>query len=594
MPSILSRLDAVARAAFESLGFPGNIAAVRESDRGDAPYQCNGAMAAAGIAKKRGEKVNPRDIAAQAVEIMKVDPVMGQLDIAGPGFINIVPADELLTTRAEQLLENPADGLNAETPKTIIVDYGGANVAKPMHVGHLRSAVIGEAIKRILRAQGHTVIGDVHMGDWGLQMGHLISELAEEQPDLPYFDNAYEGDYPSEAPVTMDDLARLYPQASNKAKADAGRMDVSRIATAELQSGRRGYRALLDHFIDVSVAALKVGYGNLGVEFDLWKGEACVDPLIPGMIDEIKAAGITEEDDGALIINVDEKWDPETRNGTPPVMLLASSGAVLYHTTDLATLVDRKSENNPDLVVYVVDQRQALHFEQVFRAAAKAGWYERDQMFHAGFGTMNGKDGKPFKTREGGVLRLEDLMEIMNEAARTRLDASGIGANFETKERDEIARKIGLAALKFADLQNQRMTNYIFDPERFTAFEGKTGPYLLYAVVRIKSILRKAADMNVASGAISVEAETEKALVLALDAYARAIELAADKYAPHILCEHVYRVAQSFSRFYADCPILADDVPEAVKASRLSLAKAALVQLEHGLDILAIEAPDRM
>ena len=594
MPSILSRLDAVARAAFESLGFPGNIAAVRESDRGDAPYQCNGAMAAAGIAKKRGEKVNPRDIAAQAVEIMKVDPVMGQLDIAGPGFINIVPADELLTTRAEQLLENPADGLNAETPKTIIVDYGGANVAKPMHVGHLRSAVIGEAIKRILRAQGHTVIGDVHMGDWGLQMGHLISELAEEQPDLPYFDNAYEGDYPSEAPVTMDDLARLYPQASNKAKADAGRMDVSRIATAELQSGRRGYRALLDHFIDVSVAALKVGYGNLGVEFDLWKGEACVDPLIPGMIDELKAAGITEEDDGALIINVDEKWDPETRNGTPPVMLLASSGAVLYHTTDLATLVDRKSENNPDLVVYVVDQRQALHFEQVFRAAAKAGWYERDQMFHAGFGTMNGKDGKPFKTREGGVLRLEDLMEIMNEAARTRLDASGIGANFETKERDEIARKIGLAALKFADLQNQRMTNYIFDPERFTAFEGKTGPYLLYAVVRIKSILRKAADMNVASGAISVEAETEKALVLALDAYARAIELAADKYAPHILCEHVYLVAQSFSRFYADCPILADDVPEAVKASRLSLAKAALVQLEHGLDILAIEAPDRM
>ena len=259
MPSILSRLDAAARAAFESLGFPGNIAAVRESDRGDAPYQCNGAMAAAGIAKKRGEKVNPRDIAAQAVEIMKADPAMGQLDIAGPGFINITPADELLTTRAEQLLENPADGLSVETPKTIIVDYGGANVAKPMHVGHLRSAVIGEAIKRILRAQGHEVIGDVHMGDWGLQMGHLISELAEEQPSLPYFDKAHEGDYPSEPPVTMNDLARLYPQASNKAEADEARMDVSRIATAELQAGRRGYRALLDHFIDVSVAALKVG-----------------------------------------------------------------------------------------------------------------------------------------------------------------------------------------------------------------------------------------------------------------------------------------------------------------------------------------------
>lgn len=594
MSSILSRLDAVARAAFESLGFPGNIAAVRESDRGDAPYQCNGAMAAAGMAKKRGEKANPRDIAAKAVEIMQADAAMGALEIAGPGFINITPADELLTARAKQLLANPADGLRVETPKNIMVDYGGANVAKPMHVGHLRSAVIGEAIKRILRAQGHSVLGDVHMGDWGLQMGHLISELAEEQPELPYFDEAYAGDYPSDAPVTMDDLARLYPQASNKAKDNAERMDASRVATAQLQAGRRGYRALLDHFINVSVAALKVGYGNLGVEFDLWKGEACVDPLIPDMIKELKAAGITEEDDGALIINVDDKWDSKTRTGTPPVMLLASSGAVLYHTTDLATLVDRKSENNPDLMVYVVDQRQALHFEQVFRAAVKAGWYERDQMYHAGFGTMNGKDGKPFKTREGGVLRLEDLMEIMNTAARERLDASGIGANFEAEERNEIARKIGLAALKFADLQNQRMTNYIFDPERFTAFEGKTGPYLLYATVRIKSILRKAADMGVASGDIAVEAQTEKELVLSLDAYARAIELAAEKYAPHILCEHVYRVAQSFSRFYAECPILADDVPQAVKASRLSLAKAALGQLEHGLDLLAIEAPDRM
>lgn len=594
MSSILSNLDAVACAAFETLGFPGAIAAVRESDRGDAPYQCNGAMAAAGIAKKRGEKVNPRDIASQAVAIMEADPAMGKLEIAGPGFINITPADDLLTTRAKQLLDNPADGLNAEDTKTIVVDYGGANVAKPMHVGHLRSAVLGEAIKRILRAQGHTVIGDVHMGDWGLQMGHLISELAEELPDLPYFDDGFEGDYPTTPPVTMDDLARLYPQASNKAKADADRMEASRVATAQLQSGRRGYRALLDHFIDVSVAALKVGYGNLGVEFDLWKGEACVDPLIPGMIEELKASGITEMDEGALIINVDDKWDPKTRKGTPPVMLLASSGAVLYHTTDLATLIDRKAEIDPDLIVYVVDQRQAMHFEQVFKAAVKAGWYEAEQLYHAGFGTMNGKDGKPFKTREGGVLRLEDLMDIMNDAATDRLETSGIGAKFGDKERTEIARKIGLAALKFADLQNQRMTNYIFDPERFTAFEGKTGPYLLYAVVRIKSILRKAAEMEVTSGDIAIEAETEKALVLSLDAYARAIELAADKYAPHILCEHIYRVAQSFSRFYADCPILADDVPVEVKASRLSLAKAALAQLEHGLNLLAIEAPERM
>jgi len=308
------------------------------------------------------------------------------------------------------------------------------------------------------------------------------------------------------------------------------------------------------------------------------------------MIDELKTAGIAEADDGALIIRVAEG----EKDKTPPVMLLASSGAVLYHTTDLATLIDRKAEINPDLIVYVVDQRQALHFEQVFRGAVKAGWYEREQMYHAGFGTMNGKDGKPFKTREGGVLRLEDLMEIMNEAAKARLDSSGIGADFEAEERSEIGRKIGLAALKFADLQNQRMTNYIFDPERFTAFEGKTGPYLLYAVVRIKSILRKATGMSVKSGEINVEAETEKELVLSLDAYARAIEMAAEKFAPHILCEHIYRVAQSFSRFYAECPILADDVPPDVQSSRLALAEATLAQLEHGLDLLAIEAPERM
>ncbi len=594
MPSILSELDAVARAAFETLGYPAAIAAVRESDRGDAPYQCNGAMAAAGIAKKRGEKVNPRDIAAQAVEIMQANAAMGQLDIAGPGFINITPADALLTTRANALLSDPTSGLRVESPQTIVVDYGGANVAKPMHVGHLRSAVLGEAIKRILRAQGHKVIGDVHMGDWGLQMGHLISELAEEQPNLPYFDETYTGEYPSESPVTMDDLARLYPAASNKAKSDTDRMEASRVATAQLQSGRRGYRALLDHFINVSVAALKVGYGNLGVEFDLWKGEACVDPLIPDMIEGLKTSGITELDDGALIINVDDKWDPKTRKGTPPVMLLASSGAVLYHTTDLATLVDRKAEIDPDMIVYVVDQRQALHFEQVFRAAVKADWYERDQLFHAGFGTMNGKDGKPFKTREGGVLRLEDLMEIMSDAARDRLDASGIGADFDAEERAEIGRKVGLAALKFADLQNQRMTNYIFDPERFTAFEGKTGPYLLYAVVRIKSILRKAKDMGVSAGVIAVAADTETQLVIALDSYARAIEYSAEKYTPHVLCEHIYRVAQSFSRFYADCPILADDVADEVKASRLALATATLAQLEHGLNLLGIEAPERM
>lgn len=592
MGSILSVLDGATRAVFEDMGFPAEIGATRESDRPDmAPFQCNGAMAAAGIAKKRGEKVNPRDIAAKAVERLEAHPAIEKLDIAGPGFINIHPTAGFISERAAQLAASESCGVEQETPKTIVVDYGGANVAKPMHVGHLRSAVIGESIKRLLRAQGHKVIGDVHMGDWGLQMGHLISELESEQPDLPYFDGSKTENYPSASPVTMDDLARLYPKASNAAKDDKDRMEKSRVATAELQAGRAGYRALLEHFIDVSVAALKVGYGNLGVEFDLWKGEACVDPLIPAMIEELKAKGITEEDGGALIIRVEEE---DEKTDVPPVMLLASSGAVLYHTTDLATLVDRKADPNPDLIVYVVDQRQALHFEQVFRAAVKAGWYEREQLFHAGFGTMNGTDGKPFKTREGGVLRLEDLLEIMNEAASKRLAESGIGADFDAAEVTEIARKVGLAALKFADLQNQRMTNYVFDPERFTAFEGKTGPYLLYAAVRIKSLLRRAAEQKADYGVIKAVEPAEQQLVLALDSFGRAVAASAEKYAPHILCEHIYRVAQSFSRFYSDCPIMVDGTPDTVRASRLSLAKLTLTQLEMGLDLLGIETPERM
>lgn len=592
MASILQSLEQAFQKAFSDLGHSPQLGAVRESDRPDlAPFQCNGAMAAAGQAKKRGEKANPREIAQSVVNAVKDHEAVKSLQIGGPGFINIMPTDDALSKRASDLSGSDHLGIEQAEPQTIVVDYGGANVAKPMHVGHLRSAVIGEAIKRLYRALGHKVIGDVHMGDWGLQMGHLISELQEEEPDLPYFDEEKIEDYPEESPVTMEDLARLYPQASNAAKNDEERMERSRLATAELQAGRAGYMALLNHFIDVSVAALKVGYGNLGVEFDLWNGEACVDHLIPEMIEEFRRKNIAEDDDGALIIRVEE--ENETKD-VPPVMLLASSGAVLYHTTDLATLVDRKNEIDPDLIIYVVDQRQALHFEQVFRAAIKAGWYEKDQLYHAGFGTMNGTDGKPFKTREGGVLRLEDLVKIMNEAAEKRLEDSGIGAEYEPSERRDIARKIGLAALKFADLQNQRLTNYVFDPERFTSFEGKTGPYLLYAAVRIKSILRRAKGEGVSPSRIKISEPTEAQLLISLDAFGRAVTSAAEKYAPHILCDHIYRVAQSFSRFYSDCPILAEDVPQEVKASRLALAELTLRQLEKGLNILGIETPERM
>lgn len=592
MSTLLQTLEAAFSAAFEMAGFPPECGTVRESDRPDlAPFQCNGAMMAAGFLKKQGQKANPREIASQIVTAVEGHDAIASLEIAGPGFINIVPSNAALSEQANHLSEDPKTGASEAAAQTIVIDYGGANVAKPMHVGHLRSAVIGESLKRLLRFQGHTVIGDVHLGDWGLQMGHLITELEDEQPTLPYFDPQKTEGFPQTSPVTMEDLARLYPNASQKAKSDPERMERSRKATAELQQGRAGYRALLEHFITVSIAALKKGYGAMGVEFDLWKGEAAVDPLIPDMIEAFKKQGIAEDSDGALIIRVARDDD---KAEMPPVMLLARTGAVLYHTTDLATLIDRKTEINPDKILYVVDQRQALHFQQVFRAAVKAGWYSEDQMEHLGFGTMNGSDGKPFKTRDGGVLRLDDLLDLMTNSAQARLIEAGIGQMFDERERQDIARKVGIAALKFADLQNQRTTNYVFEPERFTAFEGKTGPYLLYATVRIKSLLRKATEQGVVTGTVKVTEPTETQLVLALDAFDRALSATSEKYAPHILCEHVFRLAQSFSRFYAACPILVDGTEDAVKASRLTLAKTTLRQLEHGLHILGIETPDRM
>lgn len=593
--SILSTLDALCRAAFKAEGFPAEYGAVRESDRPDlAPFQCNGAMAAAGFLKKQGEKANPREIAGRIVAVLEDNSDIETLEIAGPGFINLTPTRDALTKRANQLADDERTGAVKVPSETIVIDYGGANVAKPMHVGHLRSAVIGEALKRILRFAGHEVIGDVHLGDWGLQMGHLISELEFEQPDLPYFDPDKTNDFPSESPVTMADMERLYPAASLKSKEDPERLKKSQQATAELQAGRAGYRALLDHFINISIAYLKEGYGDLGVSFDLWKGEASVDPLIPGMIDAMTAQGITEESDGALVIPVDPDYDPVKRSGIPPVMLRARTGAVLYHTTDLATLIDRKNEIDPDRIFYVVDQRQSMHFDQVFRAAVKAGWYERDQLEHLGFGTVNGKDGKPFTTREGGTLKLADLTAMMRQAAQARLEETGLGQDFDDDERADIADKVGMAALKFADLQNQRTTNYIFDIDRFVAFEGKTGPYLLYAAVRIKSLLRRAKEQGFVAGDIVITDKAEAALVLALDAFDRALGATIDKRAPHLLCEHVFRLAQSFSRFYTDCPILMDSTPDTVKASRLALAETTLRQLETGLGLLGIETPDRM
>ena len=579
MASLINDLSVAASAAFEAMGLDAKWGAVRRSDKPEfADFQCNGAM---GAAKSAGK--NPREIAGEIASALKDHPMVLSAEVAGPGFINIRVSDEAMSARAEFIRTDDMAGAEAAPdPKVTVIDFGGPNVAKPMHVGHLRSAVIGDTLVRLLRFLGDKVTGDTHLGDWGLQMGHLVTELYDEQPDLIYFDEAFEGPYPKEPPVTIEDLARLYPAASAKAK-----------AVAELQAGRPGYRALLRHFIDVSVAALKVDYEFLNVHFDLWKGESDVDHLIPGLVEKFKAAGLSEEDDGAVIVRIERDSD---KKDMPPIMLVNSRGGTGYHTTDLATIEDRMEHMDPvpELMLYVVDQRQALHFEQVFRAAEMLGLIDEGHLEHIGFGTVNGLDGKPFKTREGGVLRLADLNAMaLAEAQKKIAEAGKLPEDMPEDERHDVAAAVALAALRFSDLHNTRTSNYVFDLDRFTSFEGKTGPYLLYAAVRIKSVLRKAEEAGFKPGEIRVGHDAERALVLQLDAFAATLLQAREKRMPHILCEHVYNLAQGFSAFYAALPIASEE-DAGLRASRLALSAAVLKQLETGLDLLGIRVPERM
>lgn len=589
MASLGQELSAAAGAAFEGMGLEARFGEVRRSDKPElADFQCNGAMAAAKAAGR-----NPREIAGEIAGALKAHPLVLSAEVAGPGFINLRVSDAALSARAEAVRGDAMAGAEkAADAQVTVIDFGGANVAKPMHVGHLRSAVIGDTLQRICRFAGDTVISDVHLGDWGLQMGHLVTELEDEQPGLIYFDAAYTGPYPKEPPVTIEDLGRLYPQASNKAKADEARNERSQKAVAEMQAGRPGYRALLRHFIDVSVEALKKDYGFLNVSFDLWKGESDVDDLIPSLVERFKAAGLAEESDGAWIVRVVKDSD---KKEMPPVMLVNSRGGTGYHTTDLATILDRMENLKPvpERMLYVVDQRQALHFEQVYRAAGMLGLIEESRLEHIGFGTVNGTDGKPFKTREGGVLRLADLQAMALEEADKKLSAANLPADMGADERADVAKKVAVAALRFSDLMNTRTTNYVFDLDRFTSFEGKTGPYLMYAAVRVKSVLRKAAEAGHAPGKVSVTEDTERALVLQLDGFGAALLGAREKRMPHILCEHLYSLAQAFSAFYAALPIAAE-ADAAKRASRLALADAVRHQLETGLGLLGITVPERM
>ncbi len=601
MTSLIQDLSTAGAAAFEAMGLEPRWGQVRRSDKPEfADFQCNGAM---GAAKSAGK--NPREIAGEIAEAFKANEAVLSAEVAGPGFINIRVSDAALSARGAAVAVDPMAGaVKAEDAQITLIDFGGPNVAKPMHVGHLRSAVIGDTLQRLCRFLGDEVTSDVHLGDWGLQMGHLVTELYDEQPDLIYFDADFTGPYPDEAPVTIEDLGRLYPAASAKAKDDAARNERSQNAVAELQAGRAGYRALLKHFIDVSVAALKKDYAFLNVSFDLWKGESDVDGLIPALVEAFKAKGLAREDDGAVIVDVakdgenvevEKKGKMTLKNPMPPIMLVNSRGGTGYHTTDLATIQDRMDTlaPPPERMLYVVDQRQALHFEQVFRAADKLGLIAQDKMEHIGFGTVNGLDGKPFKTREGGVLRLSDLNQMAYDEAAKKLEGANLPTDMDDAERATVCGDVALAALRFSELHNTRTGNYIFDLDRFTSFEGKTGPYLLYAAVRIKSVLRKAAEAGHEPGAINVTSDAERALVLQLDNFGAACLQAREKRMPHILCEHIYSLAQAFSAFYGAHQI-ANEEDASLRASRLGLAEAVLKQLERGLDLLGIRVPERM
>jgi arginyl-tRNA synthetase len=593
MSDLKRALGEAVEAAFAAVGAPPELGRVTPSDRPDlADFQSNGALAAA---KRLGKP--PREIATAVAGKLAGDPRLSAVEIAGPGFINLRVADAALAARADAVAADPRTGAEAVAqPRRVIVDYGGPNVAKPMHVGHLRASIIGESVKRIYRFRGDTVAGDAHFGDWGYQMGLLIGAVMDEDAEIAAEVEALNAAGavddpipPAFAKVTLADLDRLYPLAAARGKEDPAYRDRARKLTADLQGHKAGCYILWRQFRAVTQVALERDFHALGVDFDWWKGESDADPLIPAMVEELEAKGLLVDDQGARIVRVAREGD---KRELPPLLVVSSEGSAMYGTTDLATILDRKQVFDPDLVIYCVDQRQADHFEIVFRAAYLAGYAREGQLEHIGFGTMNGTDGRPFKTREGGVLKLADLIEMTRAKARERLHEAGLGEDLPEAEFEDIAGKVAVAALKFADLSNFRGTSYVFDLDRFTSFEGRTGPYLLYQAVRVKSLLRRAEAEGAVAGAAIVGETAERDLVLTLDAFDAALTEAYDKKAPNALAEHAYRLSQAFSKFYAACPIL--QAEPATRASRLTLAGATLRQLELALDLLGISVPERM
>lgn len=588
MNTLLELITIEMKKAFQAAGYDEAFAKVTLSNRPDlCEYQCNGAMAAAKTYKKA-----PIMIANDVVACLKECTCFEMAEAVNPGFINLKVKPAFAAEFLNEMAADPQLGVEKEAdPKTVMIDYGGPNVAKPLHVGHLRSAIIGESIKRIVRFKGNNVIGDIHLGDWGYQMGLIITELKKRKPELPYFDEAFEGEYPEEAPFTISELEEIYPTASAYAKEHDDYREEALKATFLLQNGHRGYRAIWNHIMNVSVTDLKKNYQNLNVEFDLWKGEADAQKYIPDMVERLKTEGYAHYDEGALVVDVQEEDD---KKEVPPCMILKSDGAALYDTTDLATLVEREELYKPDEIIYVVDKRQELHFVQVFRCAKKTGIVrpEVDLQF-LGFGTMNGKDGKPFKTREGGVMRLENLIREINEEMYKKIMDN---RTVTEEEALNTAKTVGLAAIKYGDLSNQASKDYVFDVDRFTSFEGNTGPYILYTIVRIKSILNKYQENGGKLDGLSVksaENDCEKALMLEAAKFNDVIDAVYEETAPHKLCAYIYDLANAFNKFYHETKILTEE-DEARKAGYIALLKLVKEILETCIDLLGFEAPERM
>lgn len=588
MKKILDLISEEMQQAFAAAGYDAELGRVTVSNRPDlCEYQCNGAMAGA----KKYHKA-PIMIANDVAEKLSDSKVFAEVQAVAPGFLNLKIKNSFFTDYLKEMEKADKFGLDKpEKPMKIVVDYGGANIAKPLHVGHIRSAVIGESVKRILRYCGHEVIGDVHLGDWGLQMGLVITELKERKPDLVYFDDSFTGEYPTEAPFTISELEELYPTASKKSKEDpeykAKAMDV----TFKMQSGVRGYRAIWKHILNVSVADLKKNYGSLNVDFDLWKGESDVHDIIPGMVEYMKKEGYAHESEGALVVDVKE--DTDTKE-IPPCMILKSDGASLYNTTDLATIMDRMENIHPDEIIYLTDKRQELYFVQVFRCARKTGLVKPETILKwIGFGTMNGKDGKPFKTRDGGVMRLEVLIRETTEEMYRK-----ITENHELSEEEakNTAKLIALAALKYGDLSNQASKDYVFDLDRFTSFEGDTGPYILYTIVRIKSILNKYKEQGGSpetAELMDAVSASEKDLMMQLAGFKSTMESAGAELAPHKICAYIYDLANAFNRFYHETRILAEE-DEKRKEGLIALLVLTKEIMETCIDVLGFSAPDRM